>query len=226
MKVLLVEDETDLAIPISRFLSSAGWDCAIAKNLNSALEFLEREVFDVCVLDLFLGKEDGTKLIPILSDKNIPIIVLTVVDDVSVKVKCLRMGADDYIVKPFNPEELLVRMEAVLRRVKNISKSRTIVYEDMEIDPFSMTVRVKGEILPLPKKQVMILIKLLENVGKATSYETLFPYAWSSYEDASIDALRTHVYNLRKILRNYGFDIVSYPGIGYILKYEKSKESV
>jgi DNA-binding response OmpR family regulator len=226
MKVLLVEDETDLAIPISRFLSSASWDCAVAKNLSSALEFLEREVFDVCVLDLFLGKEDGTKLIPVLSDKNIPIIVLTVVDDVSVKVKCLRMGADDYMVKPFNPEELLVRMEAVLRRVKNISKSRTIVYEDMEIDPFSMTVRVKGEILPLPKKQVMILIKLLENVGKVTSYETLFSYAWSSYEDASIDALRTHVYNLRKILRNYGFDMVSYPGIGYTLKYEKSKESV
>uniref|UniRef100_A0A7C5SYX3 Response regulator transcription factor n=1 Tax=Thermocrinis ruber TaxID=75906 RepID=A0A7C5SYX3_9AQUI len=226
MKVLLVEDETDLAIPISRFLSSAGWDCTVAKNLSSALEFLEREVFDMCVLDLFLGKEDGTKLIPVLSDKNIPIIVLTVVDDVSVKVKCLRMGADDYMVKPFNPEELLVRMEAVLRRVKNISKSRTIVYEDMEIDPFSMTVRVKGEILPLPKKQVMILIKLLENVGKVTSYETLFSYAWSSYEDASIDALRTHVYNLRKILRNYGFDIVSYPGIGYTLKYENSKESV
>jgi two-component system response regulator QseB len=226
MKVLLVEDETDLALPISRFLSSAGWDCAVAKNVSCALEFLEREVFDVCVLDLFLDKEDGTKLIPVLSDKNIPIIVLTVVDDVSVKVKCLRMGADDYMVKPFNPEELLVRIETVLRRVKNISKNRTIAYGDMEIDPFSMTVRIKGETLPLPKKQVMILIKLLENVGKVTSYETLFFYAWSSYEDASIDALRTHVYNLRKILRNYGFDIVSYPGIGYTLKYEKSKESV
>jgi len=226
MKVLLVEDEMDLALPISRFLSSAGWDCAVAKSVSSALEFLEREVFDVCVLDLFLGREDGSKLIPVLSDKNIPTIVLTVVDDVSEKVRCLRMGADDYMVKPFNPEELLARIETVLRRVKNITKNRTLVYEDMEIDPFSMIVRIKGQTLLLPKKQVMILIKLLENVGKVTSYNTLFSYAWSSYEDASIDALRTHVYNLRKLLRNYGFDIISYPGIGYTLKYEKSKEPV
>ncbi len=226
MKVLLVEDEIDLALPISKLFSSAGWDCAVAKSVSSALELLEREVFDVCVLDLFLGKEDGTKLIPILSDKNIPTIVLTVVDDVSEKVRCLKMGADDYMVKPFNPEELLTRIEVVLRRVKNITKNRTIVYEDMEIDPFSMTVRIKGETLLLPKKQVMILIKLLENIGKVTSYDTLFSYAWSSYEDASIDALRTHVHNLRKLLRNYGFDIVSHPGVGYTLRYEKSKEPV
>lgn len=226
MKVLLVEDEMDLALPISKLFSCVGWDCAVAKSLSSALEFLGKETFDVCVLDLFLGKESGTKLIPILNDKGVPVIVLTVVDDISEKVKCLKMGADDYMVKPFSPEELLARIETVLRRVKGVNKDRTIRYENLEIDPFSMTLRINGETLFLPRKQVMILIKLLENIGGVTSYNTLFSYAWTYYEDASIDALRTHVHNLRKILRNYGFDIISYPGVGYTLRYEKSAESV
>ncbi len=72
----------------------------------------------------------------------------------------------------------------------------------------------------------MILIKLLENMDRVIPYDVLFSYAWTSYEDASIDALRTHVYNLRKVLKNYGFDIISYPGVGYILKHEKSTESI
>lgn len=226
MKVLLVEDEVDLAIPISKLFSSVGWDCAVAKSINSAIDLLERETFDICILDLFLGKESGSMLIPILNERNIPVIVLTVVDDVSEKVRCLRMGADDYMVKPFSPEELLTRIETVLRRVKGITRNRTIKYENLEIDPFSMTVRINGRTIFLPKKQVMILIKLLENIGGVTSYNTLFSYAWVSYEDASIDALRTHVHNLRKVLRNYGFDIISYPGVGYTLRYEKSTESV
>lgn len=222
MKVLLVEDEIDIAVPINRFFSSLGWKCSVAKNLNTAIELLEEETFDICILDLFLGREKGSELIPILNDKGIPVIVLTVVDDVSEKVKCLKMGADDYLVKPFSFEELLARIEAVLRRLKGTNKKNSLVYENLEIDLLSMIVSIDGEVLPLPKKQVMILIKLIENIGRITPYEKLLSYAWSSYEDATIESLRTHVHYLRKALRKYGFDIISYVGIGYALKHEKT----
>ncbi len=135
MKILLVEDEVDLAIPISRLFSSVGWDYAVARSVDSVLELLHREVFDICILDLLLGKENGSKVIPILNERNIPVIVLTVIDSVSEKVRCLKMGADDYMVKPFSPEELLARVETVLRRVKGFAKNRVIKYENLEIDP-------------------------------------------------------------------------------------------
>ncbi len=219
MKVLVVEDEIDMAVSVSRLLGSRGWQVAVARGFEDAIQMIKNEVFDICLLDLYLGDGYGEELIEVLEQKHIPVIVLTVVEDTPKKVKCLRLGADDYVVKPFDPEELIARIEAVIRRIKGPKKEDLLRYKDMEIDPFSMSLRIQKKSVYLPRKQIMLLIKLVENAESIVPYETLLSYAWGSHEEACMESLRTHVHKLRKVLREFSFDILSYPGIGYMLKY-------
>lgn len=220
MKILLIEDELDLALSINNLLSSKGWECSIARSVERAFELLEKEIFDVCILDLILGRDLGKKILPVLKHMGIPTIVLTVIDDPKEKVECLRAGADDYLTKPFYPEELIARIEAVLRRRLGL-RDNVIKYYDLEVDFSSLEVKAGNHKLFLPKKQAMILIKLLENAEKVIPYQILLRYAWDSNEEISLESLRTHVYNLRKILKSYGYTILSYPGVGYMIKKQE-----
>lgn len=219
MKILLVEDEIDMAISVSKLLGMRGWQVAVARGIEDAINLVENEIFDICLLDLFLSDGHGEDLLKILNKHNIPVIVLTVIEETQQKVKCLRLGADDYVVKPFDPEELLARIEVVIRRFKGGDKDSLLRYMGIEIDLANMSVSINGSYIYIPRKQLMILIKLVENPEKLVTYETLISYAWGLHDEVCMESLRTHVHKLRKILREYGFDILSYPGIGYMLKH-------
>ncbi len=219
MKVILVEDEIDMAISVSKFLGKLGWQVSIARGIYDAIQLIENEVFDVCLLDLLLSDGYGEELLKYLNAEKIPVIMLTVIEDVGQKVRCLKSGADDYITKPFSPEELVARIEAVLRRYKQSGNDNTLIYKDIQIDIFSMSARIKNTYIQMPRKQLMLLIKLVEHAEKVVTYNTLMSYSWGVYEDACMESLRTHVYKLRKLLKFYNYDIISYPGIGYMLKY-------
>lgn len=219
MKVLLVEDEIDMAISISKFLGNRNWQVSIARGIYDTIQLIENEAFDICLLDLLLDDGHGEELLKHLNTKKIPVIVLTFIEDVRQKVKCLKSGADDYITKPFNPEELIARIEAVLRRYKNFENEDILIYKGIYIDLFNMSAKINDVYIQIPRKQLMLLIKLVEHAEKVVTYNTLLSYAWGSYEDACMESLRTHMHKLRKLLRAYNYDILSYPGIGYMLKY-------
>ncbi|ADC89928.1 two component transcriptional regulator, winged helix family [Thermocrinis albus DSM 14484] len=218
MKILLVEDDLDMVLSLEKLFGIKGWSTKVARNLYQAKEILSSfEIFDVCVLDLQLGRDRGEELLPILREKGVPTLILTVEDDVRTKVECLEKGAEDYLVKPFEPEELIARIGVLVRRLKRSSPSLTLSFGDLKVDMKSMELTVKGQKVRLPRKQLLILIKLMENAEKPVTYQSLMSYAWDITEAPDMFSLRTHVHNIRKILKEVGLDIVSYRGIGYML---------
>lgn len=197
--VLLVEDHNDLAASIGDYLESSGFAMDYAADGAIALNLLDENPYDVIVLDLMLPKIDGIRVCERLRERGdgTPILMLTARDHLDDKVAGFNAGADDYLVKPFEMEELAVRVRALIRRARGEMSDGAMRVGDLVFDPKTMRVERNGERVNLSPTSIRILKVLMRESPRLVSREQLENELWGDMLPDS-DTLRSHMYNLRK----------------------------
>lgn len=222
MKILLVEDERPLALAVSRILTEAGHHVTWAPDGEVGENYAKNEAFDAMVLDVLMPKKNGWQVLESVRNAkvNVPVLMLTAMDETSDKVKGLNLGADDYLAKPFEVPELVARVNALLRRDK-VQKSNRIRIADMEIDRESRTVTRGDKPVHLTRREYDLLEALAANEGRVLSRETIQERVWSD-DEAFSNTVDVFIGTLRKKLDS-PFDkklIHTVVGFGYVLRTE------
>ena len=198
-KVLIVEDEISIAKMIAMNLKVAGYETKMFHDGREAAEALEEEhAYDIALLDVMLPGMDGFNLFEIVRTYEIPVIFLTAKDDINSKIQGLQGGAEDYIVKPFDMLELMVRMEKVLERTKKLGDVIRIL--DVEINFLEHSVRKNGEEVLLKPMEFDLLCVLARNKNIAISREELLRRVWGVDYLGETRTVDVHIGKLRKIL--------------------------
>ena len=214
LKVLIVEDEAAIAELIQIQLTKAGYQCTCALDGEQGADSLEKESFDLVILDIMMPKVNGYELMEYIRPMNIPVIFLTAKDTVKDKIKGLKMGADDYMVKPFDMEELLARVEAVFRRY---GKSRdNLFFQDVTVYLSSRQVIKNGVSVNLTPKEFELLVVLMQNKNVLLYREDLFEKVWEMEYAGDSRTLDLHIQRLRKKL-NWKEEIKTVFRMGYML---------
>ncbi len=196
IRILAVEDELPIANLIKMSLVRAGYSCTCVYDGNSVAETLEHGSYDLILLDIMLPGVDGFELMEYIRPLGIPVIFLTAKSSVENKVKGLRMGAEDYIAKPFEIIELLARVEVVLRRFNKLSD--VISIGGIEIDTRAMSVRRNGCEIALTNKEYEILLLFAQNPGVALYRETIYERVWGEDFVSGTRTVDLHVQRMRK----------------------------
>ncbi len=216
MRVLLVEDDKDLAAGLVIALQSEGFVVAHAADGEQAKTSLRQLRPDVVVLDLGLPDMDGLQVLASVcrADHDVSTLVLTARSGLEDKVAALDHGADDYLVKPFEMAELLARIRALGRR-KGSAKSSNLVVGDVVLDTAAHTLTVDGDPISLPRKEYMTLKLLMEDAGRVKTKEMLENHLYHWGESIGSNAVEVHISNLRKKLpENF---IKTIRGVGYTI---------
>lgn len=216
MRLLLVEDDRMLGSAIHAGLRQAGYAVDWVQDGEAADGALRTGEYDLVVLDLGLPKKPGLDVLKTLRQRgsHIPVLILTAQDTVDDRVRGLDSGADDYLVKPFDLDELSARLRALTRRQSGRS-TPSVRHGDLELDPVSHTVRQKGQVVDIAPREFSVLQALLENSGRVVSRARLEEslYAWN--EEVESNAIEVHIHHLRKKL---GADLIrTIRGVGYII---------
>ena len=197
--VLVVDDEPTITEVVSRYLERAGYDTRVAADGPEALELAGEGRPDLVVLDLMLPGMDGLEVMRRLREVDeMSVILLTAKGEASDRVIGLRLGADDYVVKPFSPAELVARVDAVLRRVHSPAElAEPIAFDDLELDPKARRVTVRGEEVQLTVREYELLLHFMRHPGQVFSRDQLMDAVWeySFYTDTS--TVTVHVRRLR-----------------------------
>ena len=194
--ILIVEDEKPISNLIRISLKRAGHSCDCAYDGAEALNFLEKQYYDLILLDIMLPQIDGFSLMEYIRPMDIPVIFITAMNDVSDRVKGLRMGAEDYIVKPFEVLELLARIEVVLRRYNKTN--HRIEIGGIMIDTVAMTVLKNGTEVNLTKKEYDLLLLFARNPNVALYRETIYERVWNEDFPYGSKTVDLHIQRLRK----------------------------
>ncbi len=215
-RILVVDDEKTITDLVGIYLRNEGFDVTLVYNgADAARLILERE-FDLAVLDIMLPDVDGFELLrTIRAERTYPVIMLTARDGQSDKIEGLTLGADDYMVKPFDVLELLARVEGVLRRH---GKLQTVIQVgDLEINTVSMQVTSKGKLLNLTRKEYELLLLFAQNVGAVLSKSTIYQQVWGGEYPESTRTVELHIQRMKK---KVGWDdkLKSVYGVGYRLE--------
>lgn len=198
MKILVVEDEVAIRDLIKINLEIVGYDVFIAEDGIAAKEFLKNQVVDLILLDVMIPGIDGFSLIEEIKKYNIPVIFVTAKESVLDRVKGLRLGADDYIIKPFETIELLARIEAVLRRYNK--EERNLKFKNIEVDVKKRTVKVSGNEVYLTAKEYDLLVLFLQNKNMAMSREQILDKVWGFDYVGETRTVDIHVQRIREKL--------------------------
>ncbi len=196
IRICIVEDEKPIANLIRMSLSRQGYHCTCVYDGMEAADLLEQECFDLVLLDVMLPGTDGFTLLEFVRTLGIPVIFITAKNSVSDKVKGLRMGAEDYIVKPFEILELIARVEVVLRRYHKLDDVLQI--GGLSIDTVSMVVRRDEEEILLTNKEYELLLLFARNPNIALYRETIYERVWGGEYDGESRTVDLHVQRLRK----------------------------
>lgn len=221
MRLLLVEDDELLGDAVKTGLTQFGYIVDWLKDGEAARAALKSESFELIILDLGLPKLSGINLLQaIRHDGNTtPVIILTARESVESRVKGLDCGADDYIIKPFDLNELSARIRALVRRSQGRADT-TLQYRNVTLDPAAHSVMVDDVLINVPRREFSLLQKLLENSGHVLSREQLMQSIYGWDEDVDSNALEVHIHNLRKKL-NANF-IRTIRGVGYMAEKNES----
>lgn len=195
-RILVVEDEKPISNLIKINLTDAGYRCTCAYDGLTAANILEKESFDLVLLDVMLPEIDGYELISYINTLAIPVIFLTAKANVMDKVKGLRLGAQDYITKPFEIIELLVRVETVLRRFQKTEQ--VITADDLVVDTLSRLVRKNGETINLTLKEYDLLLLFLQNKNIALFRDRIYEKVWGEAYMGDSRTVDLHIQRLRK----------------------------
>jgi two-component system response regulator QseB len=222
MRVLLVEDDELLGDGLRTGLIQVGYTVDWAKNGLAADQALQNETFDLCILDLTLPKIDGISLLQKMRARGntTPVLILTARESVEERVRGLDSGADDYLTKPFDLDEVSARLRALQRRFASRALPQ-IIHGNLTLDPASHLVTLNDENITLPRREFALLHILLENEGRVLSREHLTQSLYGWGEEVDSNALEVHIHNLRK---KFGQEFIrTIRGIGYMI--EKVKDS-
>lgn len=215
VKILIVEDEKSIANLIYDALSNVGYRCKIVFDGKMAAEEIEENKYDLILLDVMLPEIDGFELIEYTLQFQTPVIFLTAKADVKYRVKGLKLGAEDYIVKPFDVSELLARIEVVLRRYNKTSE--IINTGNLTINLHSRCVKKDGEKVELTYKEFELLVLLIKNQGIALYREMIYETIWNNDFDSDTRTVDLHIQRLRKKL-GLENQIKTVYRVGYIYK--------
>ena len=215
VRILAVDDERPIAELLRLSLTRAGYECVCAYDGLEAANRIEKESFDLILLDIMLPGIDGFELMDYIRSTGIPVIFLTAKNAVSDRVKGLRMGAEDYMVKPFDIQELLARVEGVLRRHGKLQTVLTV--GDLTINTLSMQVTRGGEEIILTRKEYELLLLFARNVGVVLSKTTIYERVWGGEYPDNTRTVELHIQRMKKKL---GWDDRLKPvyGMGYRLE--------
>jgi two-component system response regulator QseB len=217
MRLLLIEDDEQLGDAVKAGLTQFGFIVDWLKDGETAKNAVKIESFEAIILDLGLPRLSGLAFLQTIRNENIktPVIILTARDSVEDRVKGLDSGADDYLTKPFDLDELSARVRALIRRSTGRAESQ-LHYRNVVLDPAAHAVYVEGEAVNFPRREFALLQKLLENEGTVLSREQLMQSLYSWDEDVDSNTLEVHIHNLRKKLdANY---IRTIRGVGYMVE--------
>lgn len=205
MKILVVEDDRHLNMAICDMLKNVAETTASYDGTN-ALFLAQQNIYDLIILDIMLPGVDGfTILKELRANSQCPVLMLTAKDSVRDKVKGLKLGADDYMTKPFYRDELIARVEALLRRYNNNFDSLSVVFKDMKFDVMQKKVTINDEMLDIVGKTYDILEYLVRNKEIIIPKEQLFNRVWGFDSDTVWSVVEVYVSNLRKILKPYDY---------------------
>lgn len=220
MRLLVVEDNPKLAGLIAKLLGNHAFAVDVAPTVDHARAALDVAEYDAILLDLSLPDADGSDLLRSVRKRGsgVPVIVATARADVSERVAKLNEGADDYLVKPFSLEELLARVNAVLRRPRQ-SVGTVLKAGNVEMDPGKHLVTVSGELIDLPRRELGLLQVLMRHDGRPVSRDKLLDSLYSFDAEVTPNALEAVVSRLRRRLEANGASItvVAMRGLGYML---------
>ena len=215
--VLIVDDEKAIADLIEMTLQQLDYPCVKAYSGEEAADWIERQRFDLILLDVMLPGVDGFSLMDYILPTGTPVIFITAKTSVEDRVRGLQAGAYDYVVKPFAPAELLARVDGLMRHTGR--RSRTLRLWDVQIDPETHGVTKSGQPVALTPHEFDLLMVLAQNRGIALYRDVLFERVWGLDSSSSIRTLDIHVSRLRKKL-GWHREIRSVPKVGYLLEDE------
>ena len=215
--ILVVEDNPDMRELFCTVLSDKGFNGIPASDGMEALEIMDKEYIDLIVADIMMPNMDGYELTKSLREAkyNLPILIVTAKDQFDDMQKAFRAGTDDYMIKPINVKELVLRVEALLRRAK-ISSEKKIAVGSTVLDYDALTVTLRGKETILPQKEFYLLYKLLSSPNKIFTRQQLMDEIWGMFSETDERTVNTHINRLRdKFSDCQDFEIVTVRGLGY-----------
>ncbi len=220
-KILVVDDDAYIRRLVSTILNNAGFDVCEAADGRDALLKLDENKIDLCVVDIMMPNMDGLDLCRNARTyyEDMPILMLTAKSEIGSKIESYGSGADDYLTKPFEAEELLLRIRALLKRYK-IASQQIITIGALTVDSTSHTVSVSGERLYIPLREFELLFKLGSSSGKTLSRNQLIEDIWGFDFDGNERTLDVHIGRLRDRFppEKFGFQILTIRSLGYRLE--------
>jgi two-component system response regulator TctD len=223
MQLLLVEDDLDLVDALSRVLASRGLSPVCCADGQEALALVRKRSFDVIVLDLSLPGMDGLDFLQRIRDAGmrIPVLVVTARGSIGERVEGLTAGADDYLTKPFDTEELVARIKALVRRSQGVEEFRC---GHLHLDMASGALMRSGRPLEIAPREAAMLRTLLMRPGRPVSRDDLFRAVFGGEADQQQDAVDVLAHRLRKRLAGSGTSVVTMRGVGYLLVDEVASD--
>ena len=216
-QILVVDDDRNTRLLLRAVLQAENYTVFTAENGEDALQVMDREHIDLVVLDVMMPKMDGYEFTRILrqTDNNLPILMVSARQMPADTRQGFLVGTDDYITKPIDEVEMLLRIKALLRRAR-IASERRIVLGEVVLDYDSFTVSRGGETQELPQKEFLLLYKLLSYPGKIFTRIQLMDEIWGADSDTGWETVTVHIGRLRKRFESWpDFEIVSVRGLGY-----------
>lgn len=217
IKILIVEDDSKLNQLVCHYLRGSGYETTGCLNPNEAYNLMYGTFFDLIISDIMMPGIDGFEFAQTIRglNKNIPILFMSARDDLAAKQKGFRAGIDDYMVKPVDLDELVLRVSALLRRA-NIMDEKKLTVGNLTLDADAMSAIVEGENIPITLREFNILYKLLSYPSKTFTRAQLMDEFWDVDSETSLRAVDVYITKLRdKFSGCRGFDIITVRGLGY-----------
>ncbi|MCM8756433.1 MAG: response regulator [Candidatus Omnitrophica bacterium] len=228
-RILVVEDDNNISKLIKYNLEKHNFDCMVSSNAEDALDLLDRYSADLIILDIMLPAMDGFEFCRIIKQepklKDIPLIMLTARGEEVDRIVGLELGADDYIVKPFSPRELVLRVKAILKRSKPKDREKdNITRGTVTVDINKHKVFVNQKEIVLTPIEFKLLVTLMQRPGYVYSRETLLEKVWDINTDIYTRTVDTHIKRLREKLGKAGRMIETVVGVGYRFREEEDED--
>ena len=225
MKLLLIEDEKELALSVQKYLTDKDFVCEWVNNAKAAIDKISIYDYDCILLDLMLPDGNGFEILKELKGQNKTegIIIISAKETLETRIEGFNLGADDYLTKPFHLSELLVRVQALIRR-KNFKGSNIVSFNEIHIDILSKAVKVNNNKIDITKKEIDLLLYLIGNENRVLSKSAIAEHLSGDMADMldNHDFVYAHIKNLKKKLNDAGSGdyIKSVYGLGYKWKNE------
>lgn len=222
-KILVVEDDRHISKLLKYNLEKSGYDCILADDGEEALKLLDKQQISLIILDIMLPKMDGFEVCRLIKQNEkfntVPIVMLTAKGEEVDRIVGLELGADDYVLKPFSPRELILRIKAVLRRGKTPESEKDIIKRgELIIDMPKHRVTVDNKEIALTPIEFKLLVTLIEREGRIQSRDQLLTDVWDMHSGVFTRTVDTHIKRLREKIGEVGSQIETVRGLGYRFK--------